>query len=108
MIPPAVAVTDASSSRAMPKSITLTLPALSSITFSGFRSRWTMPCVCASCSAAQIWRRDLDAFAQAHRAHAVDDRAQALALDVFHREVGGGAGARELVDAGDVLVGDAA
>ncbi len=29
--------------RAMPKSVTVALPSASTITFCGFRSRWTMP-----------------------------------------------------------------
>ena len=44
---------------AMPKSSTLTTSAAPSRvirkTFSGFRSRWTMPCACAAASARQIW-----------------------------------------------------
>ena len=51
---------------------------------------------------------DLYAFPQTDGAHPVDDGTQALALDVFHRQVGGRAGTREFVDARDVLMGDAA
>ena len=47
--------------RARPKSVSLTLrgwpgAAWSMTTFSGLRSRWTIPCSWACCRAAHIWR----------------------------------------------------
>jgi len=52
--------------------------------------------------------RDLRPFPPRDRPQPLEDRAQALALDVLHREVRRRAGAGELVGAADVLVGDAA
>ena len=50
--------------------------------------------------------RNLDPFAPIDRAQALDDRSQALALDVFHREVRHRAGAGEFIHTADVLMRD--
>src|SRR5665647_3864480 len=47
MTSPSRVSVSASMSRAMPKSMTLTWPSASSITFCGLTSRCTMPCPCA-------------------------------------------------------------
>jgi hypothetical protein len=41
---------------ARPKSSTLTVPSLRTLMFAGFRSRWMIPCSCASSSASRICR----------------------------------------------------
>ena len=42
--------------RAMPKSVTIALPSSSTITFWGFRSRWTTPLRWAKPAASSTWR----------------------------------------------------
>ena len=63
MIEPASVISDAPA-RAMPKSATFALPASSSITFCGFRSRWTTPRrwaklaarrICTPMSITRVW-----------------------------------------------------
>ncbi len=41
----------------MPKSVSLTTPSSRTITFSGFRSRWTTPAACACSSASAMGSR---------------------------------------------------
>ena len=45
-----------SSALASPKSSTFTVPSSRTLIFAGFRSRWTIPCSCAACSAPAICR----------------------------------------------------
>ena len=54
MIEPASVISDAPA-RAMPKSVTFALPASSSITLCGFRSRWMTPRRWAKLAALRIW-----------------------------------------------------
>ena len=42
--------------RAIPKSVTTALPSASTITFCGFRSRWTIPWRWAKRAASSTWR----------------------------------------------------
>ena len=51
--------------RASPRSVTFTTPSVVIRMFSGFRSRWTMPRVCAWSSAASVWSSTAAAWAGA-------------------------------------------
>ena len=57
----AAAGSAASSSLAMPKSSTFTLPSSVIITFDGFRSRWMMPAACAFDNASAMSMATLSA-----------------------------------------------
>ncbi len=48
--------------RAIPKSVTIALPSASTITFWGFRSRWTMPLRWAKRAASSTWRTSSTAW----------------------------------------------
>ena len=94
--------------RANPKSISQTRPASSTMTFCGFKSRWTTPSTCAASRPAAnllkdghhlAWRK-LSAFHQ--------NALQIPPLDVVHRDELASIGAAEIEDPDDVLVRDLA
>ena len=72
------------SALAIPKSATFTRPSPVSSTFSGLRSRWTIPCACRLREARQ------DALQHARdlrEREAARQRPQRAALEVLHRDV---------------------
>ena len=81
-------------------------PRPSSITLSGFMSRWTMPFSCAASSALEIWRRIGSAALGRHRPFALEHLAEGLALQVLHHEEDPAVG--DLAEVGDVADGLAA
>ena len=76
----------------MPKSSTFTKsvssPRRTSITFSGLRSRWTMPCACASPAASQSCSATWSARARRQRAARRRERAlERQPVEVLHHDV---------------------
>ena len=66
---------------AIPKSATFASPSAVTSTFSGLRSRWTIPCVAASASAAE---HALEHAGHLRERQPPDERPQRAALEVLH------------------------
>ena len=78
-------VASGSSAFARPKSSTFTVPSARTLTFAGFRSRWTMPCSCAASSASAICRAIGSASSSGIGA-ARDALREVVALDELHHQ----------------------
>ena len=78
-------------------------PPVVSITLPGFRSRWTMPCLCAASRASAICAAMSSACASGTgpRSQALGER---LAGEMFHDEVGRAVVAADVVERADVRV----
>ena len=93
------------SMRARPKSSTFTWPEPSRKTFSGLRSRWTMPLSCAAARPPAI-SSAISTALRGGRAPVLQALAERLALEQLHRGVDGALLAAEVVDGEDVRVGE--
>ena len=90
--------------RAMPKSITFTMPSRVTITLPGLMSRWIMPCACAAASALADLLRDLDRLHGRGPAAGRQEVGEGPPLDELHHDVLRVAVGAGVVDADDVRV----
>ena len=90
-------------SLARPKSRILTRPSRVTKTFSGFRSRWTMPLSCAAARPLRDLAGVVDGLAMRQR-RCADARAQRLALEQLRDDVRRALVAADVVDGEDVGV----
>ena len=90
-----------SSALAIPKSAILTPPSAVTSTFSGLRSRWTIPCACACASPLSIASSTPRDVRERQRA---DTRPQRPVRQVLHRDVRDAVGLEVLVDGDEVRV----
>ena len=96
-----------SPARAMPKSMTLTVPSRSSMTFCGLMSRCTMPLRCANSTAASSCSATAHRLVAAEAAAAADEVLERLALHVLHDDVVRAVDLAPVVDADEVLLVEA-
>ena len=75
--------------------------------FAGFRSRWMMPCWCATAHADADVRAVGDGLLRRHRLFVGDLGAERMRRKILHRDRVAAADVQEVIDADDVLVRDA-